>query len=367
MKSKFKIIVPYLLLGATIIGPSATKVPDNTQTEDKKIKVFTPVVEPIRYIYEEEYKKNSFYLENKADSLCNAYIQNMLDAQQKLKPLMGTRRYARAVREELPGAPVGQHCMYGQFTHLMRALDEMGDTLTIIPEDAKMACINFKHYMREKYAQTPSCIHEGVMHKSDSAYNTALDRYLRAKNVTINTDDSIRKKHIARFAEKNFNADAIAPGAIMIVPRYRGSKNTFHAIMFLGRGRVENGIFIPDSTAQHIYVGHNRENIGDLFRTFDTTNVFAANTKNIALAEYRHELKKIESMSDAELIQYLMPMQQLYFEYVTHDMLLHMARNKYFNQPLITDKMKFHDFISTTMLNVKFSEFARSNNNQKTL
>lgn len=348
-----------MIFGSVLLGSSAVPAPDQSQTQSND--AFLPPIPPktvIRYNTEQNKTKDSLYLDNKADSLCDTYIKNMLVAQQKLKPLMGTRNYARAVRQELPGAPVGNHCLYGQFTHLARALGEMGDTLTIIPDDARMACINFKTQMRNKYSQYPNCIYEGIMHKSDSAYNAALNRYLRQKNVTETTPDSVRAQYINQFAQKNFNADTIAPGAIMIVPRHRGSRNTFHAIMFLGRGRIENGKFIADKNGQHIYVGHNRETMGDIFRTYDTSCVFAANTRNIVRTEYQQELKRIETMPRDKLVDFLDAPNNINPEYAPHDVLLQMARNKYFNQPLITDDIMFYDFINCTMTHTKIKNTA---------
>lgn len=335
---RFKKVIPYIFFGSALIGTTAhNTAPDIRPTPiTNGTKKQAYVIDFIKYTPAKEYETNSQYLDNKADSLCDLYINNMLAAQQKLKPLIGTQKYYRAVREMLPGAPVGYHCLYGQFTHLARALDKMGDTLTIIPEDARMACFMFKKQMRKKYSTNSDCIYEGVMHKSDNAYNAALSRYLRCKNVTDETPDSVRMQHIAHFAQKNFSADAIKPGAILIVPRHRDSRNTFHAIMFLGRGHVENNIFTPDSAGQHIYVGHNRENIGDLFKTYDMSSVFVANTRNIVRAEYQQELTKIESMSREQLIEYLSPENATLLAGTSHDRLLHMARNKYFNQPQLT-------------------------------
>ena len=350
-----KQFIPYVIFGGTLIGATAsdTTPEKNAEFTHKNEKMQSGNLDFIKYEPEHEYALNAKYLDDKADSLCNVYINNMLVSQQKLKPLIGTRKYHRAVRDELPGAPVGYHCLYGQFTHLARALDEMGDTLTIIPEDARMACFVFKNQMREKYSGTQNCIYEGIMHKSDSAYNAALGRYLERKKVTAATPDSVKNAHITRFAQNNFSADAIAPGAILIVPRYRGSRSRFHAIMFLGRGRVENNEFIPDSTGQHMYVGHNRENMGDLFRAYDTSNVFAADTKNIVRDGYQKELEKIESMSYNQLIEYLSDNNKTSLTGLSRDRLLYMARNKYFNKPLSVPPMPLNHWLATTALNIK--------------
>lgn len=362
-----KQLIPYAIFSGTLIGATAsdTTPEKNIEFTHKHINLPSGNIDFIKYVPEQEYVLNSKYLDNKADSLCNVYINNALESQQKLKPLIGTRKYRRAVREELPGAPVGLHCLYGQFTHLARALDEMGDTLTVIPEDARMACIVFKNQMREKYSGIQNCIYEGVMHKSDSAYNVALSRYLERNNVTDATPISVKNAHIIKFAQNNFSADAIAPGAILIVPRYRGSRNRFHAIMLLGRGRVENNEFIPDPKGQHIYVGHNRENMGDLFRTYDTSYVFAADTKNIVRDGYKKELEKIESMSNNQLIEYLSDIEKIAKVGLSRDILLHMARNKYFNKPLSFTPMPLYKWMAIKGLNISLDELILSLPKQK--
>lgn len=281
------------------------------------------------------------YLDDKADSLCNAYISNMLRAQAKLEPLLGKRGYSAAVRAELPGAPVGQHCVWGQHTQLSRALKQRGDTLTVIPQGGRTSCILFKHFMREKYS-TPEydgAIKDGVMHKSDSAYTVSLNKYLARNKVSVDTPDSVRQSFVNKFAAHNFSADSLDSGSILIVPRHHGSRNTFHAIMYLGRGRVENGAFIPDSNGVHIYTGHNRETMGDLFKTYDTSNVFAANTKKIVRTGYAQELARVQSMSKDELIAFLSSDSdstqtanelQMYHQ----SQLARMARDKYFKKDL---------------------------------
>ena len=276
------------------------------------------------------------WLEDKADELCDVYIGNMLRSQAKLKPLMGKRGYGSAVRSELPGAPVGAHCVYGQYTHLSNALEEQGDTIKIIPYGAHAACVSFKRLMQQKYGgnEYPYCICSGVMYASDHLYNVALEKYLLQNNVGENTPDSIRKKYIEKFASRNFSADGLDAGAILIVPRYRGSKNKFHAIMYLGRGCVRNGKFVADPNGGHVYTGHNRENMGDLFNAFDTSNVFAADIRKIARIEYGKELERIESMTHSELVEFLSngtySKEQL--RKCSHEVLLRMARDKYFKR-----------------------------------
>lgn len=282
----FKWTLPYILFGGAFVIPSASGALHNGEKEDNLFKLYDYALR-MDSVQKAQERKLKLKTEQRADSLCDAYMENMLAAQKNIKPFVGKRGYRAAVRRELPGAPVGQHCMYGQYTHLTRAQDEIGDTTTIIPDCARMACVEFKNQMRTKYANTPGCIREGVMFESDSAYNAALAKYLAKRKINVNTPDSVRQTAIQQFATKNFSADSITPGSIVIVPRFRNSRNMFHAVMYLGRGHVKNGAFVPDANGQHMYAGHNRESIGNLFDTYDTRNVFAADIKQIAVSGYK--------------------------------------------------------------------------------
>ncbi len=344
---KFKWTVPYMLFGVVLLGASGQSTAQN-ETSDS-IAHTDAHSEPIPrtnqlsyahsapYYIDVEFNRNvrESYLDNKADSLRDTYVANMLRAQAKLNPLLGKRGYSAAVRQELPGAPVGRHCVWGQYTQLSRALNEMGDTLTIIPQGARTACIQFKFHMRNKYknAEYAGCIHEGVMYESDSAYNAALQKHL-SRRVKANAPDSVRAAAIQKFAQTHYVADDLDAGSILIVPRHRGSRNTFHAIMYLGRGRVQDGQFVPDSTGRHIYTGHNRENIGDLFKTYDTSNVFAADTKKIVRVEYAKELQRIESMTSQELVEFLADEKTpaTILQSYPRMTLLRMAQDKYFKK-----------------------------------
>ena len=295
---KWKWTLPYIFSGAALmIGPGLT----TAQNDGDAALIPTnnthrvSYVRTLRYDISVENKINKIYLDTKADSLRDIYVSNMLRAQEKLHPLMGRSGYRAAVRRELPGAPVGMHCVWGQYTHLSRALDEMGDTITIIPDGARTACAGFKYHMDKKYntPDFPDCIHNGVMHETDSAYNAALDKYLARNRVNADTPDSVRAEHVQKFASRNFSADGLDAGAILIVPRYRGSRSKFHAVMYLGRGRLDDGKFIPDSTGRHIYVGHNRENLGDIFKTYDVSNVFAADNMRNILAAGRYDFQNL--------------------------------------------------------------------------
>ncbi|MDW3024602.1 MAG: hypothetical protein R8N50_02850 [Alphaproteobacteria bacterium] len=335
---KWKWTAPYVLVGVTTLMCIGMTDAKNDPTW-RDIPYASPAVgHSITVPYDSitEQVINETYLDDKVDSLLDKYVGKMLKSQEKLHPLLGRNGYRAAVRAELPGAPVGMHCVYGQYTHLSRALDEMGDTLTIIPQGGHTSCSGFKYHMSKKY-NTPEfggCIRTGKMHESDSAYNTALNKYLSRNKVGATASDSVRQVYTKKFAADNFSADALDAGAILIVPRNRGNNNLFHAIMYLGRGLIKQGQFIADSMGRHIYVGHNRENIGYLFSAYDVSNVFAADTRKIVRAEYAKELKRIESMSTEELIRYLSNNQTSVLELGarSHECLVRMARDRYFNR-----------------------------------
>lgn len=350
---KYKFVIPYVISLAGLLGISASSTSQNLLSKGhlphkeiklEKMPTFNPIPVAINglrptYNAELEYHINQMYIDDKANVLVDKYMNNMLDAQERLKPLLGTGKYRAAVRKELPGASVGLHCVYGQYTQLSRAQKEMGDTTTIIPAAGSRACQNFKYEMRRKYTapEYDGAIAEGKMYQSDSAYNVALDKYLARNRVGRDAPDSVRAPIAAKFAKSNFSAEQLTPGTMLVVPRYRGSKNKFHMIMFLGRGRIENGKFIADKNGKYIYTGHNRENIGELFDTWDTSNVFAADTKKIARAQYAREWARIESMSRAELIQFIQNDSILTAAdliAMPREELLRMARARYFNKPM---------------------------------
>ncbi len=276
------------------------------------------------------------YLDDKSDKLCEIYINNMLAARQRIAPTIGTKAYRAAVRRELPGAPVGKHCVYGQYTQLSRALDEMGDTISVVPDGARYACLSFKNKMRQHYNNDDyaGCIYEGKMYKSDAEYNAALQQYLAARKIDDKTSADVRARAVADFSARNFSVESLSAGAMLIVPRTRNSRNAFHMIMLLGRGRMENNKFIPDENGEWLYAGHNRESVGDLFRTWDTSRVFASNTKNIVRTKYAQEIDAIRNKTTAELIDYLSTGadKKQKFAAMSHAGLVHLACNKYFDK-----------------------------------
>lgn len=338
----YKIVVPYLMMGSAAIfnnnsaNAQDIKTPDapNPNTElqapNELIAKNMSVVNTVS-----PYAITQSRLTARAENTCDMYIENMLAAQKRLNPKIGTRGYRAAVRKELPGAPAGLHCMYGQYTQLMRALNENGDTLTIIPKGGKSACIAFKDQMRRKYSKPEyaGAIKEGRAFESDSAYSAELARHLGRRGITDSTEVARRDAAIAEFAKHNFSLAHVNPGSIMIVPRFRGSKSKFHAIMFLGEGRVEAGEFVPDTTGKYMFTAHNRERIGDIVQNFDMSNVFCADIEQILQAEYAKELKRLESMPRDQIVEYIVAGTKISAERVLElprGDLIQLVRAKYF-------------------------------------
>lgn len=338
----YRIALPYLMIGSAAIFSNNSanaqdiKTPDapNQHTElqvpNELIAKNMSVVNTVS-----PYAITQSRLTARAENTCDMYIENMLAAQKRLNPKIGTRGYRAAVRKELPGAPVGLHCMYGQYTQLMRALNENGDTLTIIPKGGKSACIAFKDQMRRKYSRPEyaGTIKEGRAFESDSAYSAELAKYLERRGITDSTEAARRDAAIAEFAKHNFSLAHINPGSIMIVPRFRGSKSKFHAIMFLGEGRVEAGEFVPGATGKYMFTAHNRERIGDIVQNFDMSNVFSADIEQILQVEYAKELKRLESMPRDQIVEYIVAGTQISAERIlklSRGDLIQLVRAKYF-------------------------------------
>lgn len=347
---KMKIIIPYFLAMYAISIPSSSRVRGNMiqhkrdfvrprleiPTELKnQIAInnskFTRTIPALDMKYYMQFMDNK-YLDNKADELVDAYMNNMLDAQQRLAPMLGKRGYRAAVLRELPGAPVGNHCVFGQYTQLARALQEMGDTLTIVPHDASRACTTFKALMKKKYSgpEFAGVIRQGRMYENDAAYDAALNRYLASQKITSKTNASVRIKAEKAFARNNFSADELSPGSMMLV------RNGGHLIMYLGRGRIVKGNFVADKNGRHMYVGHNRERMGDLVETWGTRNIFASDTRKIARVLYSQEWRKIENLSDSDLLQYVAPKPDTRGRLAgaSREELLKLARERYFHQAM---------------------------------
>ena len=348
---KFKWTFPYLLFGASTLISSGlfAQQPDKEQLKAKDnlstTKADTALLayaSSMTYDAGTEYAFNNLFLDAKAENLCYTYTNNVTDSQSRIKGKRGTSTYRNSVRKELPGAPVGKHSLYGQYVNLDRALDEANDTLTIIPKSAKASCKMFKSEMRKKYSgpEYAECIFEGNCFESDSLYNAAFNAFVE-KQQKQKGDKFDYTAAATEFSKKNFCADELAPGTILIVPRRRGARNQFHAIVLMGRGRIEKGNFVPDNSGRHIYAGLNRESIGDMFKSYDMTFVFAANIENIARVEYGKEFSRIEKMSNEQLVKYLKGgrYNETTLRKMARPALLRLARDKYFkiNQPVPTN------------------------------
>lgn len=331
---KLRTFTPYILWAcATMISPHKTSA-QNTSLDTYNNYVVSDKRLAMANIHANTNYNSNEMLTDKADNLCDIYIDNMITSQQKLAPYVGTPKYHHAVSQELTGAPVGRHCVYGQYIQLQRALNTTGDTLTIIPQNARTGCLAFKRDMRTKYAATPNCIFDGRMFQTDSAYSAALQKYLDSKHIASDTALSERKKFESIFAKHNFCITSLEPGAMLIVPRTWGAQNQFHMIMLVGRGYIQDNMFIPDPDGQYVFSAHNSEKMGYLFKTWDTSNVFAANTKQIIRAHYAQELAKIDTMSVMELINFISPKPEDIHTIQTLpiNILRKMAYDKYFNK-----------------------------------
>ena len=134
-RMKFKNIVPYMIFGSVLLGSSAVPAPDQSQTQSND--AFLPPIPPktvIRYNTEQNKTKDSLYLDNKADSLCDTYIKNMLVAQQKLKPWVPSL-LSQATSLNL------RFCDSKRETHSMTSGgNEVGEKSTWMPDTAGRCC-----------------------------------------------------------------------------------------------------------------------------------------------------------------------------------------------------------------------------------
>jgi len=322
---KFRAILPYLLVGSMIGMPNAT----GDFCAEYNISNFQKPMTPQSPTKQEQ-------IENKAKELCDLYIEFVLQGQENIKT-NNKHGHKKSVLKELPGAPVypkSLYCIYGQYTQLNRALDSLNDTLTLVPYGARNSCPAFRDIMRKKYSgdEYAGALHNGKMFKSWDEYNRALDAYLKHNRVTDDTPADEKNKVIARFQKNNFCVDDLHPGTILIIQKSANPNNT-HAIMYVGRGRVENGKFVPDSTGKAIYAGYNNESLGDVFKTYNTNRIFAADIYDIAVIEYDKELQKIQNLDNNELYRFVYDMpNDLYAMGPSRKILEKMAQEKYFDK-----------------------------------
>lgn len=318
---KLKSILPYLMFGSLAMLPkSVGEFHDTDLNVSKQLRVETTL------------PSQQDRINQKAQELCDTYIDLVLQGQENIKNAKGSHR--NAVLREFPGAVPRWYCIYGQYTQLNRAVSEMGDTLHLIPFSARHACPTFRSEMKKKYGgvEYAGALHNGKMFKSDVAYNQALQAFLKHNHVTDSTPDSIRNKVIAKFEKNNFSAELLHPGAILIIQKSATPSNT-HAVMFLGRGHVVKGEFVPDANGQFIYAGYNNESIDDIFKVFNTNYIFAADILTIASVEYSKELQKIQNMNNEDLFHFVYDVpSDMYAAFPGRQNLSKMATEKYFDK-----------------------------------
>ena len=339
---KFTKILPYLLCGTMTMmsakGIDANKTKDSWSMNDAW-RAKTAV--DINKLAQDQENAKAENLENKAKQLCDTYIDFVLQGQQNIKQNKSKQKRRAAVLDELPGAPVGRHCMFGQYTQLNRAMRELQDTLSIIPFQGRNSCARFSYEMTKKYGnpEYAGAIRNGQM-MNPGAYKSALQAFLKLNHVTDQTPDDVKQQVVARFEKNHFSIESLHPGTILIVPRSAHS-NGKHAIVFLGRGRVRDGKFTPDENGAFMYAGYNNESVGDIFRSFDTHNVFAADIYNISLASYENEFENVENMnySDLYTFVYETPKQSYDIAPKTNE-LKAMAYEKYFAKRKFKPKHK---------------------------
>lgn len=317
---KLKSIFPYLLFGSLLFIPNGANKSNAPKTGFATHQIIDTNIPNTRDL-----------INAKAQELVDTYIDNVLQGQKNIKHGKGGHR--TAVLREFPGAYVRWYCIYGQYTQLNRALGSLGDTLTVIPFGGRHSCPEFRRLMKQKYSgpEYAGALHNGKMYKSDKDYNTALNAYLRHNNVNADTPSDVRQKLIDRFAQNNFSIESLHPGTILIIQKSATPSNT-HAVMYLGRGRMENGVFVPDSNGKFLYAGYNNESIDDVFTTYRTNRMFAADIYDIAAVEYSKELNKIQNMKYEEMFRYVYDMPcDLYAMTPNIQSLREMATDKYFN------------------------------------
>lgn len=326
---KFKSVLPYLLFGSLLFTPKGAGEFHKT---DKSYALNA------RQIEKQNFPSINQQIDEKAQKLCDAYIARVLQGQQNIKHSKGS--HSRAVRTEFPGAFVQWYCIYGQYMQFNRAVAEMGDTLNLIPFDARHSCPEFRRQMKQKYSgsEYAGVLHNGKMFKSNKDYNNALNAFLKRNHVDENTPDSVAQKVSDRFAKNNFSVESLHPGAILIIQKSNTPSNT-HAVMYLGKGHMQDGKFVPDSNGKVLYAGYNNETIDDIFATYRTNHIFAVDMLTLAEYAYAQEYKKIQDMQYNDLYQYVYDVPKDYYAIMPQRQdLQNMARAKYFNKDSFTPR-----------------------------
>lgn len=314
---KFKKFLPYFLFGALAALPKSDTVFDthsNTiRTEQTTTKI--PSAADIA--------------QQKANALCDEYIQRVLDGQKNIKKSKQNMSHAAAVRQELPGAPDGLYCLFGLCAQLKRSLHALGDTLErFIPNTA--GCPTFRDKIRKQYPR--GIWHYGKMYKSDKEYNSAFYAYLRQHNITENSTDAEIEKLRTMFDKNNYSIGSIHDGTTLVIQRSSNPNDT-HAIVYLGRGQIVNGEFVPDPNGKPIFAGYNNETLAEInFQSswFSKYPVFAFDVHNAVMDIYEKQAQEILNMSNMELIQYVYSEDNYYYAVaISHETALDEAVRKF--------------------------------------
>ena len=244
--------------------------------------------------------------EIRAMTLTNLYVNKAVSGAQRIMQDKKHKNYVHAVQSELPGAPRTPghtwHCLYGQSTQLNRALNELNDTIQIIPKtnNAHQASSTFIDQMTKLYSgpEYQNALYRGHLYVTRQEYERALNKYLRVnmRKTDATKANSLRAELTQKFAKNNFCATTLNPGTIIIV-------NSGHAVMYLGQGKVKNGDFIPDANGTAICCSYNAEHTAIELNTWPTSQAFAADIHNIAIVKYKKESELADSIAHAEAME----------------------------------------------------------------
>jgi len=284
---KLRKIVPYIIFSAATVFPLGVARPYNDK--DQNPKEYKEMYS-VRAVQESTYDLDKEQVDAKVRIVMENYINNAIDGTQRIIANKNKTGYYSAVRKELPGAPVSNHCLYGQYKQLNRALEQFGDSIQVIPQssNAHMSTVSFKYAMAKLYNNNEysNSIHRGHLYNSEKEYNKCLDRFVAQKtHGKQNVSDSLRNVYISQFEKNNYCASKLNPGTIIIV-------NSGHAVMYLGIGKVKNNKFIPDKNGEPVCCAYNREHPAIYLSCWSTSSSFAADIQNIITQKYMAELAK---------------------------------------------------------------------------
>jgi len=284
---KFKKIVPYVL-GAMLALPLGAITSHNKDKENTETNKFETKYK-ISAIKESLYNLEQKVIEEKVELLISNYIDNAVGGAKRIIANQKKNGYRSAVRRELPGAPVSQHCLYGQYTQLNRAIEQVGDTIQIIPKigNSHMATNSFKRCMTKMYDNPnyPNSIYKGRLYTTQEEYTKARNRYIYSRMHSKKDTMGLHDKYTKDFAKNNYCVTDLNPGTIIIV-------SSGHAVMYLGIGKIKNDEFVPDENGRAVCCAYNGEHTAIYLSYWDTNNAFSADIQNIATQKYITMLEK---------------------------------------------------------------------------